>query len=135
MRRWFERANRGKAVAMAAIGEFCAADIVYHDSHGKDILGLNDLKQYNSEFFTACPDVHFTIDDMVVEGDKVVTRWTMTGTHKGEIGGLPPTNKKFTIWGITIDRIAGGKVVEEWERSDTLGSRQQLGLMPASQKS
>jgi predicted ester cyclase len=67
---------------------------------------------------------------MVVEGGKVAVRWTMTGTHTGEWKGIPPTNKRVTFWGISIDRIAGGKFVESWERYDTLGWMQQLGLVP-----
>jgi len=57
-------------------------------------------------------DVHFTLDDMIVEGDKVAVRHTFSGTHKGESMGIPPTNKKVTIWEIDIIRIAGGKFVE-----------------------
>jgi predicted ester cyclase len=78
--------------------------------------------------------VHFTIDDMVVEGDKAAMRYTMTGTHKGEFTGIPPTNRKLTMWGINIARIAGGKIVEAWERMDTLGFMQQLGVVPTPGK-
>ena len=67
---------------------------------------------------------------MVVEGDKVATRCTMTGTHKGEFMGIPPTNKKVTVWAISIDRVAGGKFVEEWGTYDTLGLMKQLGIVP-----
>jgi len=125
-----EEWNKGKAAAMAVMDELYAPDVVFHGGTGEDIRGLKGYKQVLSEFFSAFPDVHFTFDDMVVEGDKVATRWTITGTHKGEFRGIPPTNKKVTIWGISIDRIAGGKVVEEWERFDTLGFMQQLGLIP-----
>jgi len=58
----------------------------------------------------------------------------MTGTHKGEFMGIPPTNKKVTISAITIDRIAGGKYVEEWLRFDTLDFMQQLGIVPTPKK-
>ena len=71
---------------------------------------------------------------MVVEGDKVAIRWTMSGTHKGEIEGIPPTGKKMTIWGISIERIVGGKFVETWETYDTMGFMQQLGLVPTPGK-
>ena len=73
------------------------------------------------------PDVHLSIDDMIAEGDKVVTRWTMEGTHTGEHKGVHPTNKKVKVWGISIDRIVGGKFVETWERYDTLSFQQQIG--------
>jgi len=71
---------------------------------------------------------------MIVEGDKVVERFTFTGTHKGEYMGHSPTNKKVTMWAICIVRVAGGKFVEEWERMDTLGLMQQLGAVPTPQK-
>ena len=68
---------------------------------------------------------------MVAEGDKVAARITMTGTHKGEYMGAPPTNKKITIRAIAIERFAGGKIVEEWGMSDTLSILRQLGAAPA----
>ncbi len=87
-----------------------------------------------SELYSAFPDIHLTIDDMVAEGDKVAVRITMTGTHKGEFMGIPPTNKKVTIWAINIYRIAGGKIVEELGKADTLGLMQQLGVVPTPKK-
>jgi predicted ester cyclase len=87
-----------------------------------------------SKMYDVFPDIHFTIDDMVVEGNKAVVRYTNTGTHKGEFMGIPPTNKKVTMWAIGIDRIAGGKFVESWGRYDTLGFMQQLGLVPTPGK-
>jgi len=133
-RRFIKEWNKGKAAAMTVIDELCATNIVYHGGSGEEIHGIKDFKKSMSEFYRSFPDSHFIIDDMVVEGDKVVVRWTMTGTHKGEFGGIPPTNKKMTIWGIYIDRIAGGKFVETWERFDTLGMMQQLGLVPTPGK-
>ncbi len=119
---------------MAVIDELHVADYVFHGGGGEEIRGLKDYKQSTSEFYSAFPDVHFTIDDMVVEGDKVVARWTMTGTHKGEIGGIPPTNKKITVWGVNIEHIVGGKFIETWERYDSLGFMQQLGAVPTPKK-
>jgi predicted ester cyclase len=121
--RFFEGVNKGKAAAIAVVDELCATDFVLHCARGKDIRGIKNYKQNVSELFSAVPDAHFTINDMVVEGDKVATRYTLTGTHKA-------TDKKVTTWGITIDRIAGGRFVEEWERYDTLGLMQQLGIVP-----
>jgi len=127
-RRLYEECNKGKAAAMAVIDELYATDIVQHGSTGEDIRGLKDYKQSFSEVYNAFPDFHYTIDDMVVEGDKVAVRLTMTGTHKGAVRGIPPTNKKVTVWGIFIDRIAGGKIVEEWQAADMLSLMRQLGL-------
>ena len=129
-RHWYERWNKGKVAALATMDNICATDYVLHAGTGPDIHGIKDNKQDTSEVFNAFPDVHFTIDDMVAEGDKVAVRWTMTGTHKGEFMGRPPTNKKVTGWGITIDRIVGGKYVESWVRYDNLSMMQQLGVAP-----
>ena len=133
-RRWFEESNKGKAAAMTVIDELHATDYVFHSGTGKDIRGLKDYKQYIRRYYSAFPDLHLTIDDMVVEGDKVAIRWTMSGTHKGEIEGIPPTGKKMTIWGISIERVVNGKFVETWETYDTLGFMQQLGLVPTPGK-
>jgi len=130
VRRFFEESNKGKAAAMAVVDELCATDFVYHGGGGEEIRGLKDYKQSTREGYNVSPDLHFTIDDMVVEGDKVAVRSTFTGTHKGEFMGRPPTNKKLTGWGINIYRVVGGKFVEGWERADTLGMMQQLGLIP-----
>ena len=94
------------------------------------IHGLKDLKQWFSEFYDAFPDVHWAFDDRFLKGDKVVTRMTLMGTHTGEYMGIPPTNKKWTGWAISIFRRAGGQIVEEWIRSDTLGLMRQLGAIP-----
>jgi len=133
-RHFFEEWNKGKAAAMAAIDEFCATNLVFHRGTGEDIRGLKDFKQLMSKFYSAFPDNHFTIDDMVAEGDKAAVRYAITGTHKGEWRGVPPTNKKMTVSVIQIDRIAGGKLVEGWERYNTLGVMQQLGLAPTPGK-
>jgi steroid delta-isomerase-like uncharacterized protein len=131
-RRFIEEWNKGKAAAMAVIDEMYATNFVSHGD--EDIRGIKNVKQSTSEEFSAFPDLHFTIDDMVAEGDKVAARITMTGTHKGEYMGAPPTNKKITIRAIAIERFAGGKIVEEWGMTDTLGLMQQLGLVPTPKK-
>jgi len=133
-RRLYEECNKGKAAALAVIDELYATDIVYHSSSGRDIRGIKDYKQHVSEFYSAFPDLRFTIEDMVAEGDKVAVRLTGTGTNKGEFRGIPPTNKKVTLWEIQIDRVAGGKFVEGWSRYDTLGLMQQLGVIPTPKK-
>jgi predicted ester cyclase len=133
-RRFFTESNKGKAAAMTVIDELCATNIVFHPGIGEDIHGIKDFKQFLSKLFDAFPDIHATIDDIIVEGDKAVVRYTMTGTHTGELMGIPPTNKKATWSAIEIDRIAGGKFVEAWERFDTLGFMQQLGVIPTMGK-
>jgi steroid delta-isomerase-like uncharacterized protein len=133
-RRLYEECNKGKAAALAVMGELYAIDFVYHSSTGRDMRGIKDYKQHVSEFYSAFPDLHFTIDDIVAEGDKAAVRLTGTGTNKGAFMGIPPTNKKIVVWEIEIDRFAGGKFVEGWSRYDTLGLMQQLGLIPTPGK-
>jgi len=134
VRRLVEEWNKGKAAAMAVIDELYAADFVSHGAPGEDTHGIKDYKKSISEGYSAFPDIHLTIDDMVVEGDKVAVRVTESGTHKGEFMGIPPTNKKWTVWGISIERVAGGKIVEEWGIVDNLGWMKQLGLVPKPEK-
>ena len=97
-------------------------------------FGLEGYKKLMIQYFDAFPDLHATIDDMFVEGDKAVVRYTLTGTHKGAFMGIPPTNKSTTSWAIDIYHLAGGKLVECWTRSDTLGAMQQLGAIPTQKK-
>jgi hypothetical protein len=84
-RRLFEETNKGKTSAMAVIDELYDANIVLHCPRGKDICGLKDFKRANEESFSEIPDAHSTIDDMIVEGDKVAVRLTMTGTYSGKM--------------------------------------------------
>jgi predicted ester cyclase len=133
-RRFFAEWNKGKTAAMAVIDETCAPNIVFHRGDGEIIRGLKDFKQYFNEFYDAFPDNHLTLDDIIVAGDKAAVRYTITGTHKRAYKGIPPTNKKVTLWVIEIDRVVGGKFVEGWERSDTFGFMQQLGLVPTPGK-
>jgi predicted ester cyclase len=133
-RRVFEEMSKGKEAAMAIIDECYAPNVVVHGASGPVFHGLKDFKQYISEFYNAFPDFHFTIDDMVVEGDKIAIRETITGTHKGAFRGIPSTNKKVTMWALEIDRVAGGKIVEARGRFDTLGLMQQLGAIPTPKK-
>jgi steroid delta-isomerase-like uncharacterized protein len=79
----------------------------------------------------AFPDLKITVEAQIAEGDLVVTRWSSTGTHEGDLPGLPASHNKVTVTGIGIDRIENGKIVEGWNNWDTLGMMQQLGAVPA----
>jgi predicted ester cyclase len=127
VRRWFNELNKGKTAALAVMDETCATDFVRHCARGKDFRGIKNCKLDMKELFTAFPDVHFTLDDMIVEGDKVAVRYTWAGTDK-------TTNKKVVMWQIEIDRVAGGKFLECWERYDTLGLMEQLKAVPTPNK-
>jgi predicted ester cyclase len=106
--------NKGN---MAIADELLAANFVNHDPCGTpETFNLEAYKQGVSDSRTDFPDLHVTIEEQIAEGDKVVTRWTCTGTHKGKSGAIDiaPTGKQVTIEGVTIDHIAGGKILEEW---------------------
>jgi predicted ester cyclase len=89
-------------------------------------------KQYIVRTRTAFPDFHATIEEQIAEGDLVVTRWLVQGTHQGMFRGHSPTGKQMTLTGIVIDRIVDGKVVEGWMEMDTLHQMQQLGVIPTT---
>ena len=130
-RRNFEEVwNQGK---LAVIDELVAMDATFHDPNvpGGKFTGPEGLKQFVEIYKKAFPDVQLTIDDQVAEGDKVVSRWTATGTHKGDLMGIPPTGKRATVTGIDFDRYQDGKIVEAYASYDMLGMLQQLGLAPS----
>jgi steroid delta-isomerase-like uncharacterized protein len=113
-----------------AFEEVYAADAVWHEPD-QEVQGVEGLRQYSARYFEAFPDTTFTVEDLIAEGDKVVSRYTFRGTHQGEIEDFgPPTGRQVEIEGITIHRIENGKIVEEWERYDNLSFLQQLGLAP-----
>ena len=108
-------------------------DYVHHD-HGlpPEMQGSRDAyKQVTAMFHTGFPDIKITVEDLVAEGEKVVARWTWRGTRQGEFQGIPPTGKQVTGSGISIHRLASGKLAEAWVNFDALGILQQLGVIPA----
>jgi steroid delta-isomerase-like uncharacterized protein len=111
--------------------ELIAPDVVDHDPYNPFASeGLEGVKKGVNMYREAFPDLQFTIEDQIAEGDKVATRWTGTGTHQGELMGAAPTGKSATVTGIAIDRIEGGKIVETWGNWDTLAMMQNVGLIP-----
>jgi steroid delta-isomerase-like uncharacterized protein len=115
---------------MHIVDELVAADYVDHNAPPGLPRGREGLKQQATLYLTAFPDMRMTFEDMIAEGDKVITRWAVKGTHKGDLMGIPATNKQVAISGIAIDCIANGKAVEHWEIFDQLGMMQQLGVIP-----
>ena len=125
VRRAFEEAwNKGN---LAVEDEVVAEDFVHHGpTHREGLHGREEEKQSVAAIHSAFPDIYTTIEDQIAEGDKVVTRWTARGTHKGGFMGIAPTDKEVTVTGITINRIIEGKIMEEWVSWDTFGVLQQL---------
>jgi steroid delta-isomerase-like uncharacterized protein len=114
----------------SAVEEFISADYVYHNPALPDVKDFATLKHFNAMTSVAFPDLRFTIEDLIAEGDKVVYRYSATGTHKGDLSGIAATGKTVTITGMVISRILNGKVQEDWEQTDMLGLMQQLGVVP-----
>src|SRR5215203_1646222 len=113
-----------------AAEEIYAPNYVGHEPTSGDIRGIEGAKQFAATFRQAFPDLQPTVEDQVAEGDKVVTRFSARGTHQGETEDFgPPTGNRMEITGITIERFAEGKIVEDWTNFDALGLMRQLGLM------
>jgi predicted ester cyclase len=114
------------------VDELIAPDFVEHEELPPGTpAGPEGVKQLSTALRSAFPDFRATIDDIIAEGDKVVTRSTWSGTHKGEFMGIAPTGKSVSFGVIDIVRIAGGKFVEHWGQMDNVGLMQQLGVTPA----
>lgn len=129
IRRFYEEVFNQKK--RAAIDEFSDPNYVDHTAPPGLPAGIEGQKQLIGMYLTAFPDLHLTVEDMIAEGDKVVSRWSGSGTHQGKFMGIPPTGKQGTVTGIEIIRIAGSKFVEHWMELDALGLLQQLGVVPA----
>jgi steroid delta-isomerase-like uncharacterized protein len=97
-------------------------------------VGPEAYKRQTTLFLTGYPDLHWTIEDMIAEDDKVVACWTISGTHRGDFMGVPATNKKVSVDGMTIHHISNGKIMDSYSNWDALGMMQQLGAVPAPGK-
>ena len=132
-RRMLEEAfGQGK---VQIVEEILDPNFVCYDpnSESGEVRGANYLKEEIEYFRNAVPDLTYTVEDQVAEGDKVVTRYTATGTHQGEFFGVAPTGKRIEMSGIQIDRFGeSGKMVEEWPEYDLLGAMKQMGAVPGS---
>ena len=112
------------------LDEVYAPDVVWHEPD-QEIRGLEQAKEFVNTYKTAFPDMSVTVEDVIAEDDKVVSRVTLRGTHKGETEEFgPPTGRQVELKGITISRVLGGKIVENWDSYDNLSILQQLGLAP-----
>ena len=120
--------NKGN---LAVADELLAPNLIDHNPFPGQPPGVEGLKQAMVALRQAFPDLHVTVDEMLSDGDKVVIRSTMKGTHKGTFMNIPATGKQISVEGIDIVRISNGRVVEHWGVTDNLTMMQQLGLVPA----
>ena len=127
-RKYFEEVWNNRN--LAAIDEYFAANYIDHDPSSPDFgKGPESVRKLVSLYLTAFPDLRFTLEDLIAEGDRCVVRWTVRGTHRGELRGIAPTGKQVTIAGTSTLRIANGKFVEAYVNWDALGLMQQLGAV------
>jgi steroid delta-isomerase-like uncharacterized protein len=120
--------NKGN---LSVADELFAPNYEHHDASTLDFgRGPESEKKRATLYRTAFPDIRLTIEDIIAEGETVMTRWSCRGTHKGDLSGIAPTGKQINISGVTIARLANGKLAEGWVNWDALGLMQQLGVVP-----
>ena len=128
IRRFVEEVQNNKN--WAAFDELNAPDFVNLSSPPGIPNDREGGKVYLGAFLGAFPDSRFTIEDMIAEGDRVVTKKTFTGTHTAEFVGIPPTGRRVTLQFVDIMRVRDGRIVEHWLSMDQLSFMQQLGVIP-----
>jgi len=135
MRRVLEEAfGQGR---VEVVDEVLHSDFVCWDpnSESGEIRGADTIKSEIEYFRNAVPDLTYTVDDQIVEGNMVVSRYTVSGTHQGEFFGVPGSGKRIEMTAINIDRFdESGKLVEEWVEYDLLGAMRKIGAIPESQQ-
>jgi len=118
--------NRGN---LDAVGEFISEDYVEHDPSVRDqFRGPEGYRRNVEEFLSAFPDLTVTIEDSIVEGDKIAMRQRFRGTHEGEFMGIEPTGKRVESTSFVMCRIEGEKIAETWVETDVIGLLEQLGV-------
>jgi steroid delta-isomerase-like uncharacterized protein len=112
---------------LAVANEILAPNLRFRGSLGIAVEGLDGFRDYVETVRRAFPDFHNAIQELIAEGDTVVARLRYSGTHRGELFGVPATGKRVAYDGVAIFRLRGGKIAEGWVLGDTLALRQQLG--------
>lgn len=123
---WIEGLNRGDvSVADSVFAPDC---LVHMTGVPEPFRGVSAWKAFVAGMLTAFPDLRFTVEDQLAQGDRVAFRWHATGTHSGPLGAAPATGKTIAVDGLIIDRLVNGKVQERWEQFDQSLMLQQLGF-------
>jgi steroid delta-isomerase-like uncharacterized protein len=132
IRRYREIHNHGN---LEALDQIVSPNILSHTALPGLPAGLEGGKIAHSIVLSGFPDTQVTTEDLIAEGDKVVERFTARGTNTGSFMGMPATGKSYVTTGVSIFRIADGKIVEHWGENDLLGLMQQLGMIPSPSQS
>jgi hypothetical protein len=114
-----------------AIDELVAPDVLIRTPLPVEVTGARAIKEVFARLHRAFPDLHITVEELIAEGEKVVSRNSVTGTHEGEYMGLPPTGKTVTYNEIFVFRFLDSRVVETWGVVDVFSQMQQLGVIAA----
>jgi len=112
---------------MALVDEAVSPRFISHDWPESGPTGPQAFKDYYAAIRRAVPDARYEVDDLIAEGDRVVVRWRLLGTHEGEFQGIAPTGRAITLEGIAIYRVDDGKLMERWVVSDLHGVLEQIG--------
>ena len=123
---WVEGLNRGDV--SAADAAFAPDCVVHITGVPAPFRSVTQWKEFVAGMLNAFPDIHFTMEDQLIQGDLVAHRWHATGTHKGPLGPAPATGKAIAVDGLIVDRLVEGKVQERWEQFDQSLMLQQLGF-------
>lgn len=129
LKRFVEEAINKKN--LDALDGLVAENFVEHVPFPGQGPGRDGLRHALSMFLSAFPDIHWSVDEQIAEGEKVVSRFTWTGTHRGDFMGIPPTGNSVKVWGVAIDVVKGTTFSESRIILDTVGLLQQLGAIPA----
>ena len=128
VRRFIEETiNQGN---IDAAGQFVWEDVVEQVPFPGQGPGLEGLKDVLRGMRAAFPDLHFSVEEQIAQGDKVLTRFEWMGTHQGEFLGVPATGRPVKVWGMVIDRLVNGRIKDTRIIMDTLGLMAQLGVLP-----
>ena len=123
---WIESLNRGDVSAAEDV--FTSDCVVHMTGVAEPVRGIGPWKDLVGGLLRAFPDMHFTVEDQLIQGDRVAFRWRATGTHTGPLGAAPPTGKTVVLDGLIMDRMTDDKVRERWEQWDQPLMLQQLGF-------
>ena len=133
LRRFCDAVNTGDAELISTtIDDLVEPDVLNRTPLPVAATGAQGLKEVFARLLRAYPDLHITVEDVIAEGDRVVVRDSVTGTHRGEHMGIAPTGKVVTYDEIFIARLVNGRIAETWGVVDVLAQMRQLGAMPAS---
>ena len=112
------------------LSQLCTQDYAYHGPGGLELRGVDQLREMIDGYLTAFPDLHMAVEQRVVEGNLISTRWSATGTHDGPLGDIAPTGEKVDSGGQIVMRFEGTRIAEEWEVFDEMEMLKQVGAIP-----